>query len=474
MIDIELLRTDPDAVRRDLKKRRDDLKLAWIDQILVRDKEWRQEVAKLQDLQRSRNTLSQQINDLKKQGKDSSGVLAEVKALPGRIQEHQAVCDTIKDEIDSKLMRLPNITHESVPYGKDSTENVVVRTWGKKKEFSFPLKNHAELAESLGVADFDRARKISGSGFYVLKGALAMLDQALVRYAIDHLAKKGYILVEPPFMMRHKPYAGVTDLADFENVMYKIAGEDEYLIATSEHPLCSMHMDEAIPEECLPIRYVGLSQCFRKEVGAHGLDEKGLFRVHQFTKVEQVIFCRPEDSWDLHEELLKNAEELFQGLDLHYRVVNICTGDLGIVAAKKYDLEAWLPRAQEYKEVVSGSNCTDWQARRLNIKCGKEGGSKRTLHTLNCTAIATSRALVAILENYQNADGSVTVPKILQPYMNGLKVIESFKERAFDAKAASANPQSSAAQPQPSAMRSQPAASKLPVKAPARSSAKKK
>jgi len=435
MIDIELLRTNPDILRNDLKKRRDSVKLAWIDEIIEKDKQWRVEIAKLNDIQRSRNTLSQQINDLKKQGRDASQVLSEVKALPKKIEDQQAACDVIKAEIDQKLMRLPNITHDSVPYGKDSSENVVVKTWGKKRDFDFPVKNHAELAESLGIADFDRAVKISGAGFYILKGALAQLDQALVRYALDNLIKKGYTLVQPPFMMRHKPYSGVTDLGDFENVMYKIEGEDEYLIATSEHPLCGMHMDETIPEECLPIKYVGISQCFRKEVGAHGIDEKGLFRVHQFTKIEQIIYCVPEDSWKFHDELLKNAEELFQGLEIPYQMVNICTGDLGIVAAKKYDMEAWMPRTKEYKEVVSGSNCTDWQARRLNIKCGKEGGSKRVLHTLNCTAIATSRALVAILENYQNADGSVTIPKVLQPYMGGLKVIESVKARSFDKKA---------------------------------------
>jgi seryl-tRNA synthetase len=276
--------------------------------------------------------------------------------------------------------------------------------------------------EEKDQADFKRAAKTSGAGFYFLKDKIAMLDFALQKFALDKLVKKEYIVVEPPFMIRREPYEGVTDLADFENVMYKIEGDDLYLIATSEHAIGAMHMDETFDDSRLPIRYAGISSCFRREIGSHGLDTRGLFRVHQFNKIEQFIFCKPEDSWKLHEELLANAEELFKDLGLPYRVVNICTGDIGIVAAKKYDIEVWMPREEKYREVVSCSNCTSYQAVRLSIKY-KDGDKKEYVHTLNSTAIATSRALRAIIENYQQKDGSVIVPKVLQPYMNGVKKI---------------------------------------------------
>jgi len=247
----------------------------------------------------------------------------------------------------------------------------------------------------------------------------------LQRFAIDNLVKKGFILVEPPLMLRRKPYEGVTDLGDFETMMYKVEGdkeEDLYLIATSEHPIGAMLMNKVLDSEEMPLKYCGVSACFRKEIGSHGIDEKGLFRVHQFNKIEQFIFCKPEDSWEFHEELIKNAEELFKKLKLPYRVVAICTGDIGIVAAKKYDLEVWMPREKAYKEAVSCSNCTAYQAVRLNIKYNDKG-SKEFIHTLNSTAIATGRALRAIIENYQQKDGSIKVPAVLVPYMNGVKVI---------------------------------------------------
>ena len=318
-------------------------------------------------------------------------------------------------------MRIPNILHESVPYGKDDTENVIVKTVGTPKEFGFELKNHGELAAANGWADFERATKISGAGFYFLKGNLAMLDLALQRFALDTITAKGYIPVIPPYMINRKSYEEVTDLADFEKVMYKIADDDEYLIATAEHPMAAMYQDEIFEEKDLPLKMVGISPCFRREIGAHGLDSRGLFRVHQFTKIEQFIYCMPEDSWKFHEELLANAEEIFTKLELPYHVVNICTGDIGTVAAKKYDIEAWMPRDNEYREVVSCSNCTAYQACRLNIRVrdAHDFESKQWLHTLNSTAVATSRALRCILENNQLEDGRVVIPKVLRPYMNG-------------------------------------------------------
>ncbi|MBS3128001.1 serine--tRNA ligase [Candidatus Woesearchaeota archaeon] len=426
MFNITLIREQPELVRTNLKKRKDPNLLKLLDEVIAKDALWRQEKYDLQKCIAERNQISKEIAQYKKQGKEKEAAqaLAKMKNLPEEIQKREEEVVRIYEEVQTLLYRLPNLLHDTVPYGKDDTENLEVRKWGDIKKPSFTLHNHEELAEQIEGAEFERAVKIAGAGFYYLKNELALLNQALIRFAIDKLVEKKYTFIETPFMMRKTPYEGVTDLADFEKVMYKIEGEDAYLIATSEHPIAAMYMDETIPEEKLPLKFAGLSQCFRREIGSHGIDQKGLFRVHQFTKVEQFVFCTPEQSWELHEELLKNTEELWKELGIPYRIVNICTGDIGIVAAKKYDIEAWMPRQQKYREVVSCSHCTDYQARRLKIRCGKEGGEKRILHTLNCTAIATSRALVAILENFQNKDGSITIPKVLVPYMNGIKKIE--------------------------------------------------
>ncbi|RME78541.1 serine--tRNA ligase [Candidatus Woesearchaeota archaeon] len=422
MLDINLIREHPEIVRQDLEKRKDE-KIVLVDELLRLDEEWRKSKQELDALRSKRNSLSKEIAAAKKAGKDVSSLLEESKAIPQQIKLLEDEVERTHSRIQEILMTLPNITHETVPYGKDDSDNVEVRSWGERK--TTDVKNHIDVAEALDLVDFDRAVKISGAGFYFLKNELALLNQALIAYARDTLMKKGYLFYEVPFMMRKKPYAGVTDLSDFENVMYKVEEEDEYLIATSEHPLTAQFMDEVLPQDMLPLKIVGLSHCFRKEIGSSGLDTKGLFRVHQFTKVEQVVICKPEESWDLHEEMIRNAEEIFQGLGLPYRVVNICTGDLGTVAAKKYDIEVWSPRQQKYIEVVSGSNCTDYQARRLNIRYGEPGKPKQPLaHTLNCTGIATSRAMVAILEHYQQEDGSVLIPQVLVPYMNGIERIK--------------------------------------------------
>lgn len=422
MLDIRFIRENKDVIKRDLEKRDALDKLQWVDDVIQLDEEWRVLKASIDELRSRRNRISEEINHAKKAGKDAADKIAEVKELPKQIAEHEARLAELEKKIKHIQMRIPNILHESVPIGKDDTENAVVRKWGEAKVPKFELLAHGEIAENLGIADFKRAAKIAGAGFVFLKGDLALLDMALQRFAVDHLVKKGYTLVYPPFMMNRQSYEGVTDLADFESVMYKIDGEDLYLIATSEHPMGGMYMNEVIESKDLPIKLCGLSACFRREIGSRGVDTKGLFRMHQFNKIEQFIFCKPEDSWKYHEEIIKNAEEMFQELGLPYRVVNICTGDIGTVAAKKYDIEAWMPREKEYKEVVSGSNCTAYQAVRLNIRYQK-GDDREYVHTLNSTGIATSRALRAILENYQNEDGTITVPKALIPYMNGKKVI---------------------------------------------------
>lgn len=429
MLDINMIRDSHMVVERDLRKRGDTEKLKWLTDLIEKDKQWRQLKFDFQKIQHEKNTITQEIAKLKKEKKDVSRQLKRLKDIPEKEKVFNAEMEALKKRIDHYLMNLPNILHDSVPVGKDDTQNEIVREWGKKPEFDFEARSHVDLLELLDVGDIERAAKVSGARFYYLKNELVLLDLALKQFALDILRGRGFIPVFPPFLMKRRPYEGVTSLGDFEEMLYKIEGEDLYLIATSEHPMAAMHMDETIGPEKLPLKYAGISECFRKEAGAHGKDTKGIFRVHQFGKVEQFVFCEPKDSWKLHEELLKNAEEIFQKLGLPYRIVNICTGDIGSVAAKKYDLEVWMPVQNCYREAVSCSNCTDYQARRLNIRYGKEGGKKELVHTLNSTAIATGRTIVAMLENFQNRDGSVNIPKVLQPYMSGMKVIEAKKAK---------------------------------------------
>lgn len=421
MLDIKFIREHPEVVRKDLEKRNEKEKLEWLDDLLKSDDENRKSLQENQKLRQRRNEITEEINKLKKQGRDIKEKVQEAKELPDKIKQSDERIEELKNKIEYYLMRLPNILHESVPVGKDVNDNVVVKTLGVKPKFNFELKPHGELLQELNFANFEKAAEVSGHGFYYLMGDIARLELALVNFAVDFLTKKNYVLVEPPLMLRRKPYEGVTDLKDFETMMYKIEDEDLLLIATSEHPIAALLMKETLDEKQLPMKFVGLSPCFRKELGSHSIDTRGLFRVHHFNKVEQFIFCKPEDSWKLHEELLKNAEDIFQKLKIPYRVVNICTGDIGTVAAKKYDLEAWFPRENLYREVISCSNCTSYQAVRLNIKYRK-GEEKEYVHTLNSTAIATGRTIRAIVENYQQKDGTIKVPTVLQKYM-GKKVI---------------------------------------------------
>ena len=420
MLDIKIVRADPDRIRADLKKRNDLERLVWVDELLDNDVRVRELKVEIDGLRQRRNTISRDINAERKARRDTSALMEEAKALPEKIKE----LDSLKDKAEAKvryyLMRLPNILDESVPFGEDDGGNVELRRVGTPRHFSFPVQNHGQLAVDKGWADFERAARTSGAGFSYLKGNLALLDMALQRYAIDLLMKKGFTPVIPPYMMNSVSYEGVTDLADFEDVMYKIEDSDSYLIATSEHPICAMYQDEIFEEKDLPLRLAGLSPCFRKEIGSHGIDSKGLFRVHQFHKVEQFVFCKPEDSPKIHEELLVNAEELYTNLGLPYHVVLICTGDIGTVAAKKYDIEVWMPREEAYREVVSCSNCTSYQAVRLGMRMRDPSNFelKHHIHTLNSTEVATSRTIRAILENYQQEDGSVEIPTVLRPYMN--------------------------------------------------------
>jgi seryl-tRNA synthetase len=425
MLDIKLIRENPGLVRRNLERRQEQEKLEMLDALIEDDARWREQVTEVNRLRRRRNEISSEIAKVMKEGGDASSLREEAGGIPKLIVEAEKERDVYAKRVSEALMRLPNLLHESVPYGVDDTKNVEIRTWGEPRSFAFDGLSHAEIAVNLGILDLERGGKVSGSGFAYLKNELALLDYSIMRYAIDHLLTKGFTLVEPPYMIRRKPYEGVTDLADFEEVMYKIEGEDLYLIATSEHALAAMFQDETFLAEDLPIKLCGVSPCFRKEVGAHGKYTRGLFRTHQFNKVEQFVFSLPEQSWGLHEEIQRNCEELYEGLGLHYRVVNVCTGDIGIIAAKKYDTEIWMADG-EFREIGSNSNCTDYQARRLNVKYRMKEGQPPVgpVHTLNNTALATSRTMVALLEQYQQEDGSVVVPEVLRKYMNGIEVID--------------------------------------------------
>ena len=351
--------------------------------------------------------------------------MSEVASLGKEISELEQQTEDALAQRDTIRMSIPNILHDAVPQGADESGNTVHSTYGEKPQFDFEPRTHNELITMNKWVDLKRAAKISGSRFYFLKGDLARLELALQTYAVDFIRQRGYTFVQPPVMMNRQAYEGVTDLGDFETVMYGVEPDKYYMIATSEHPLTSMYMGETIPEEQLPLKVVGVSPCFRREVGSHGQSDLGIWRVHQFTKVEQIVIAKPEDSWELHEELLQNCIDLWNELELHYEVVNICTGDMGTVAARKYDIEAWLPGAAQYKEVVSCSNCTDYQANRLQIKYGQPGHSNQPIvHTLNSTAVATSRALVAIMEQNQLPDGSVRIPEVLIPLMGGQATLE--------------------------------------------------
>ena len=422
MLDMTMFREHADVLRADHDKR--EMPHDHIDEVIRLDEEWRQARYDADQLRKKRNEAARGIAEAKKAGDSAAAdsILVEVASLGEEIDALSEKVDSCLSERDAIRMRVPNILHDSVPVGEDDQKNTLHSFHGNKTEFGFEARNHNDLIEMNNWVDLARGAKVTGSRFYFLQGDLARLEMALQSYSANFLIERGYTLVQPPLMMNREAYEGVTDLGDFETVMYGIEPDKYYLIATSEHPLTAMRMDEIIEPAELPIKLVGVSSCFRREVGAHGLSDRGIWRVHQFTKIEQIVICKPDDSWGHHEDLLTNAVELWDSLGLHYRVVNICTGDMGTVASKKYDLEAWLPGANAYKEVVSCSNCTDYQANRLRMRYRTTEGNA-AVHTLNPTAVATSRALVAIMEQYQNEDGTVRVPDVLVPHMGGQAVL---------------------------------------------------
>jgi seryl-tRNA synthetase len=427
MLDIRVIRESPQLVRDNLNKRGNPENIKMLDSLIDLDRKWRQGLTRLNDLRHERKLVTVEIAKLKKTGKDADTEVAKAKGIDAEISEIEKEVAVAEEKEKDLLMRLPNLLHDSVPVGKDESENVQVRTWGRPPEFKFHVENHIDLSLDLGIIDMERAGKVSGSRFYYLQREAVLLDMALMNFAMEEMVKKGYTPIEPPYLMRREAYEGVTALGDFEDVLYKVENENLYLIATSEHPMAAMFQGEVLKEQDLPVKLAGVSTCFRKEAGAHGKDTRGIFRTHQFNKIEQFVFCTPEQSWKLHEELVENAENLVRKLGLAYRVVNVCTGDIGTVAAKKYDIEAWMPAQDGYREVVSCSNCTDYQARRLNIRYREKEGAptKGFVHTLNSTAIATGRTMVAIIENNQQEDGTIIVPEVLRKYMGGIDKIGS-------------------------------------------------
>ncbi len=426
MLDIKLIRESPKLVKANLAKRGSPEVLQMLDDLIAVDRQWRLNLTNLNDLRHQRKQVTIEIAKLKKAGNDAVSQMEKAKAIDAQISTIEKQVVEEEQKTRDYLMQLPNLLDDTVPLGKDSNDNVQIKTWGTIPQLSFPIKNHIDLSLGLDLIDMERAGKIAGSRFFYLKNQAALLDLALMSFAIEELTKKGYTPILPPYFMKREAYEGVTALADFGDVLYKVENEDLYLIATSEHPMAAMYMNEVLKEPDMPLKLAGLSTCFRKEAGAHGKDTRGIFRTHQFNKIEQFIFCKPEDSARLHEELLQNAEELLQKIELPYRVVNVCTGDIGTVAAKKYDIEAWMPAQNGYREIVSCSNCTDYQARRLNIRYREKDGAptKGFPHTLNSTAIATGRTIVAILENNQQEDGTINIPNALRKYMLGIEKID--------------------------------------------------
>ena len=423
MLDLKFVRSNLDLVTDMLKDRGYDLDLSRFQSL---DEKRRSILAGLEELRHRRNKVSDQIAVMKKAGEDTSSLISEMKTVSKEIKEIEAELPEIMDQLNQLLMLVPNIPHESVVVGKNADDNPVVRTWGKIRDFDCDPLPHWEIGERLNILDFSRAAKIAGSRFSLQRGLGAALERALINFMLDiHTKHHGYIETLPPFLVNSVSMTGTGQLPKFREDLFKVDGWDLFLIPTAEVPVTNIHRDEILSFDELPIRYVSYTPCFRSEAGSYGKDTRGLIRQHQFNKVELVEFCCPEDSDQELESLTADAEEILQRLELPYRVVSLCTGDLGFSAAKTYDIEVWLPAQQLFREISSCSNFTDFQARRTNIRFRrKKGGGTELAHTLNGSGLAVGRTLVAILENYQEPDGSVIIPDALRPYLNGLSIIK--------------------------------------------------
>jgi len=424
MIDIQLIRENPEIVKENIKKKFQEGKIVLVDKIRKKDLEWRNFKTRADKLRHERNQISHEIAKAKKESKNVSILIKNAKLIPAKIEEIEKKIEKLQKEIEKMIIQTPNIIHSSVPIGKDSSQNVEREKFGKIPQFNFKPKNHVELGESLDILDCDSSGKTSGSGFYYIKKDLALLNQALLRYAIEKLVSKGYIYIETPLMLRSEIIKNVVDLNDMKNQIYKIEGEDLYLIGTSEHSLIGRFKDKIFNEKELPIKNISYSMCFRKEIGSHGIEEKGIFRTHQFNKIEIIVICKPEESEKFFEEIKNITIELFKEIEIPIRTLEICSGDLGDLKHRQIDIEAWSPIKKEYYEVGSCSNLTSAQARKLKMRAINGKGERFVPHTLNNTAVATSRALIAIMENHQNANGTINIPKVLQKYMGGKNKIE--------------------------------------------------
>ena len=424
MLDIKLFRENPDLIRKSEKKRFRDTEN--IEKVIEYDTNWRDGLKKLNELRAERNKLSKSFNEARKQGKDELKILQiKAKEISTEITQLEPKISEFIEKRDKYRYKVGNIIDDDVPVSENEEDNLLISKEGLIPSFNFAPSNHVDLINGIDGAEFKKAAEVSGSRFYYLKADIVYLNMALLKFAVDILSEKGFIPFQTPFFIKHDVIKETAELADFEETLYKIEGEDLYLIATSEQTIAALHRGEIIDEKTLPRKYCGISSCFRKEAGSHGRDTLGIFRVHQFEKIEQFVFCNEEDSKDMHQTLLENAEIIYKKLGLPYRIVSIVSSELNDNASKKYDLEGWFPGSDMYRELVSCTNCKDYQARKLNVRYGIHGDSDslKMCHTLNSTAIATERTICCILENYQQEDGTIRIPDVLIPYMNGKTLI---------------------------------------------------
>ena len=426
MLDIKFVRENPDAVRENIRKKFQEQKLPLVDEVLELDTKLRAAKTEANELRANKNTLSKQIGMLMGQAKkdpskleEAEAVKAEVAREAARLAELEKLEPELEEELTRRMMIIPQMIDDSVPLGPDDSHNVEVARFGEPVTPDYEIPYHTDIMESFNGLDLDAARRVAGNGFYYLKGDIARLHSAVISYARDFMINKGFVYHIPPFMIRSAVVNGVMSFAEMDAMMYKIEGEDLYLIGTSEHSMIGSFIDQILPEKELPITYTSYSPCFRKEKGAHGIEERGVYRIHQFEKQEMIVVCRPEESMDWYEKMWRYSVELFQSLEIPVRQLECCSGDLADLKVKSCDIEAWSPRQQKYFEVCSCSNLGDAQARRLKIRVRGEDGKLYLAHTLNNTVVAPPRMLIAFLENHLQADGSVTIPEVLRPYMGG-------------------------------------------------------